>query len=53
MLFAKSAEWISLLPPPLGLRINVETKGFLYLQNPGYNPICAGVIGGAGGMLSA
>ena len=41
-------------PPALfGLRINVETKSFLYLQNPGYNPICAGVISGAGGMLSA
>ena len=42
-------------PALLGLRINVETKSFLYLQNPGYNPICGGggVIGGAGGMLSA
>ena len=40
-------------PALLGLRINVETKSFFYLQNHGYNPICAGVIGGAGGMLSA
>ena len=40
-------------PSLLGLRINVETKSFLYLQNPGYNPICGGDIGGASGLLSA